>query len=242
MVSLLERARREPILAAQLSRTRVRLVAAEAQVVTTGQRSAELVAEVDRLRSAQGGAVAKAEQRDRMVAMLRRLPLDMAANDHAPVALLGAAIQRLGTLEAANATLGGQNAQMRQAFLHVRGGSGLPYCWPTATGQPEYMFVLRIRDGDRAGDSSVVVSDFDPKPRPDAPEWAMVRDLPRGELISTARFMSATAALRARSTADKCLYAMQAIDRTGPTNKAAYKNFWGQVSQPRFYVREADGR
>ncbi len=241
LVSLLERARREPALAAQLTRTEAMLRTAHSQLAAGTERNTALVTEIDRLRSAQRGSVTKAVQRDQMVAMLHRLPLAATAQDRSPVALLGAEIQQAASLRDANATLGGQNAQMRLAFLHQRGGSGLPYCWPTASGQPEYMLVLTIRDAGSAGASAVVVSDFTPRARPDAPEWTMLRNLPRNRKIATTEFIADTAALRALARDKKCLYAMEAIDRTGPTSKAAYKNFWGEVGPPQFHVHEIHG-
>jgi hypothetical protein len=160
-----------------------------------------------------------------------------ASSDDAVVALLtrqvGEGAEARTVMARQGDVLRGQNEQLRRDIARFRGqgGAGLPYCWPTPQGQPEFMLRVIMRD------NGVLVRDRSPQAQPNDAAWSVISALPREELMSIQAFTAAVAPLRARGQAQRCLYAVEALDETGSTNKAGYKGLRGQLNTS-FYVRE----
>ena len=206
----------------------------------TAEREAAAV-KADRDRLATALRASSSEDRERLQAALEagrsRAGLDASTPSHETVALL---VQRMDEAVAARTSLGretdvlrGQNEQLRREAARQRGqtGSGSPYCWPTAQGQPEFMLRIILLD------SGVLVRDRSPRSQPDDEAWQLISSLPREEMMSLQAFNAAIAPLRAHGQSQRCLYAVEALDETGPTNKAGYKTLRGGLNAS-FYVRE----
>lgn len=243
LVALLERGKRADAAEAQLQElrrdssrsleeTRTRLQEQEAQAAALRAERDQLAAVVEASRS---------EARERLAAALeearKAAGADTSSPDDAVVALLTRRVGEGAEVRTALAREGdvlrGQNEQLRRDIARFRGqgGSGLPYCWPTLQGQPEFMLRVIMRD------SGVLVRDRMPQAQPGDAAWGVISSLPREELMSIQAFTAAVAPLRARGQAQRCLYAVEAVDETGATNKAGYKSLRGQLNTS-FYVRE----
>jgi len=122
-------------------------------------------------------------------------------------------------------TVVGQNVQMRNELLrlHGNGGSGLPYCWTLPSGQPQYMLMVDMHD------DGVIVSDFSDRPRPDDPAWLTLDGIARGQIMPIETFISEVSPLKGMEAAQRCRYAIQALDSTARTNKPGYKLFMGRL-------------
>jgi hypothetical protein len=142
-------------------------------------------------------------------------------------------VQKATTVEAATASLTGQNAQMRVELARLKGngGSGQPYCWALPDGRAQYMLKVEMQD------SGVIVRDLEPRARPEDPAWPLLDGVSRGRLMPMSEFIAQTSPLQVRSNAERCRYAIQAIDGTGITNKPGYKQSIGRLWSV-FMVRE----
>jgi hypothetical protein len=130
----------------------------------------------------------------------------------------------------------GQNNQMRieLARLKGNGGSGIPYCWATPDGKPQYMLKIELHD------DGVIIHDIGPRVRPEDRAWQLLESVTREQLMPLDDFIARTRSLRTSETADQCRYAVQALDLTGRTNKPGYKRSMGQLWTV-FHVQEIHG-
>lgn len=221
LVARLERAEESDRIRRELDRTKSALAQAQADAAKSAREASELRARLERIPADRQEAAAKLAQEQAMESLLGQAG---APGVSAPERLRGL-IERTSRLETDNRNLTGQNAQMRNEITRVKGngGSGLPYCWATAEGHPEYMLRIELHDRD------IVVSDVSPRPRPDDPAWQLLDGLPRGQSISMSELLSAVAPLRGRAAAARCRYAVYAFDGTARTNKPGYKSMMGQL-------------
>jgi len=132
------------------------------------------------------------------------------------------------------AVLGGQNEQMRRELAQRRGqgGSGLPYCWPTASGDTEFMLRISMHDGAR-----VWVRDRLPIAQPSDPAWRLLVGVPRDRMISLQEFRAAIAPLVAHQRAQRCRFAVEAIDMTSTTNKEGFQEIQELIWELGFFQR-----
>ena len=146
---------------------------------------------------------------------------------------LAGLVQKATIVEAATSSLTGQNAQMRAELARLKGngGSGQPYCWALPDGRAQYMLKVEMQD------SGVIVRDLEPRARPEDPAWPLLDGVSRGRLMPMSEFIAHTSPLQARSNAERCRYAIQAVDGTGITNKPGYKQSIGRLWSV-FMVRE----
>jgi hypothetical protein len=131
--------------------------------------------------------------------------------------------------------LRGQNEQMRRELARSRGqgGSGLPHCWPTATGDAEFMLRISMHDGGR-----VTVRDRLPMAQPSDTAWRLLVGVPRDRMMSMQEFRVAVAPLLAHQGAQRCRFAVEAIDMTSATNKEGYKSLQRGIWEMGFFQRE----
>ncbi len=150
--------------------------------------------------------------------------------------VLQAQTRELSAARSAAQGLAGQNTQMRGELARVHGnaGSGLPYCWTTPDGRPVTALRVQLRDG------GVVVHEPEPRPRPGDAAWDRLATVPRGVQEPIERFMAQAAPFIAQSDNERCRYAVDVIDATGPANKSGYKRLmnrlWGS-----FLLHEVGG-
>jgi hypothetical protein len=146
---------------------------------------------------------------------------------------LAGLVEKATTVEAATASLMGQNAQMRAELARLKGngGSGQPYCWALPDGRTQYMLKVEMQD------SGVIVRDLEPRARPEDPAWPLLDGVARGRLMPISEFITQTSPLQVRSNSERCRYAIQAVDGTGVTNKPGYKHSIGRLWSV-FMVRE----
>jgi len=165
-----------------------------------------------------------------LAAMLERV--DGQQSQSLPDKLAGL-VQKATTVEAATASLTGQNAQMRAELARLKGngGSGQPYCWALPDGRAQYMLKVEMQD------TGVIVRDLEPRARPEDSAWPLLDGVSRGRLMPMSEFIAHTSPLQARANAEKCRYAIQAVDGTGVTNKPGYKQSIGRLWSV-FMVRE----
>jgi hypothetical protein len=135
------------------------------------------------------------------------------------------------------AVLRGQNEQMRRerevAQRRGQGGSGLPHCWPTVSGDAEFMLRISMHDGGR-----VMVRDRLPKAQPSDPAWRLLVGVPRDRIMPLQEFRAAAEPLLAHARAQRCRHAVEAIDMTGPTNKEGFKSLQRGIWEMGFFQRE----
>ena len=164
------------------------------------------------------------------------------AQDVPDARVLSALVRRLDELVEAEraasrqlAVLGGQNEQMRRELAQRRGqgGSGLPYCWPTSSGDTEFMQRISMHDGAR-----VTVRDRLPMAQPSDPAWRLLVGVPRDRMMSMQEFRAAAEPLLAHARALRCRFAVEAIDMTGPSNKEGYKSLQRGIWELGFFQRE----
>ena len=146
-------------------------------------------------------------------------------------------IEKTATVDAAAASIVGQNAQMRTELARLKGngGSGLPYCWALPDGRPQFMLKVEMQD------TGVTVHDLQPRARPDDPAWPLLDSMVREHLMPMAEFIGQTSPLLARSNPERCRYAIQVVDGTGVTNKLGYKQSMGRLWSV-FMIREVGHR
>ncbi|WP_158933150.1 hypothetical protein [Acidisphaera sp. S103] len=210
----------------ELDETQSALAGARA---AAARQAADLQARLDRISGNRVQMADKAVQEDAMSAMLWQTGAPGGTDQERLQAVLAQASQT----EKTNGDLTGQNEQMRREIARVKGngGSGLPYCWTTLDGHPEYMLRVDLHD------DNVVVSDISPRPRSGDPAWQLLDAVPRGQTITIATLISEVAPLDRDGTAKKCRYAVEAFDGTGRTNKIGYKFLMGRLWSV-FMVRE----
>jgi hypothetical protein len=226
LASLIERGREAEQLRGQLLEASQRLEAARIQEEsdhTEISRLRESAKETLRLSQA-------ATERDALASLLERVP-------GSPLEPLTEKLDRLvRTMESADsaaASLTGQNAQMRNELARLKGngGSGLPYCWALPDGRPQFMLKVEMQD------TGVIVHYLEPRARPEDPAWQLLDGVGRDRLMPMSEFIGQTSQLQARSTADRCRYAIQVVDGTGVTNKPGYKQSMGRLWSV-FMIRE----
>lgn len=226
LASLIERGSTADRLRSQLQETEGKLEAAQ---VTNGQQEGEL----SRLQAATREMARMSEaaaEHAKLAAILERVP----GPQSQPLAeKLAGLMRQATTVEAATASITGQNAQMRieLARLKGNGGSGQPYCWALPDGRAQYMLKVELQD------TGVIVRDLEPRARPQDPAWPLLDAVSRGTLMPMAEFIGQIAPLQARSNTERCRYAIQALDGTGITNKPGYKQSMGRLWSV-FMVRE----
>lgn len=206
----------------ELSDAQSALAAARADAAKSVRQAEALQARIARIPKDKADAAAKAAQADAMAGLLAKA----GASGATPVDELRGVLDHSALLAAANRDLGGQNEQMRREIARVKGngGTGLPYCWTTSDGHPEFMLRVELRDG-----NEVVVSDMDPKPRPDDEAWNLLDGLPRDRPIPVADMISAVGPLTHQAIEERCRYAVEADDATSRTNKPGYKYLMNRI-------------
>ncbi len=125
-----------------------------------------------------------------------------------------------------NEVLRGQNEQLRRDLARQPGrpGSGVPHCWPTPSGDAEYMLRISMHDG-----GMVSVRDRSPKAQPSDTAWHLVAGLQRDKQMSIAELRTTVEPLIARGRSQGCRYAVEVVDMTGPTNKLGYKSLQNAI-------------
>jgi len=207
-----------------------------------------LAAQRDALRTERDRLAAALEARSRadagsLAGLLKesreRLGLGPDATDVQVLATLARRLDELVEAERAalrqSEILRGQNEQMRREIARSRGqgGAGLPYCWPTASGDTEFMLRISMHDGAR-----VTVRDRLPMAQPSDPAWRLLVGVPRDRMMSMQEFRAAVAPLLAHQGAQRCRYAVEAIDMTSATNKEGYKSLQRGIWEMGFFQRE----
>ena len=181
--------------------------------------------ELSRLRESAretAAAIQAATEHAALAAILERVP----GPPSQPLAdKLEGLVKRSAGVEAATASLTGQNAQMRTELARLKGngGSGMPYCWALPNGRAQEMLKVEMQD------TGVIVRDLEPRARPEDPAWPLLDGVSRGRLMPLAEFVAQTSPLQARAGTERCRYAIQVIDGTGITNKPGYKQSMGRL-------------
>jgi hypothetical protein len=178
--------------------------------------------QLDDAQSAAAQGARFAAENASLAAVLERVPGSAAQPLHEKLERI---VQRAAAADASNASIVGQNNQMRVELERLKGngGSGLPYCWAFPDGKAQYMLKVEMQD------NGVIVRDIEPRARPQDPAWLLLDSVARGQLMPLAGFMSQVAPLQAKASADRCRHAIQVLDATGRTNKPGYKQSMGRL-------------
>lgn len=221
LASRLERLSADDRVRKELADTQSALAEARAAAAKSAHDAEELRARIERMPQDKREMADKVAQADAMASLLAQAG---ARGGSAPEKLQGV-LGQASRLEKENKNLTGQNEQMRREIARVKGngGSGMPYCWTTLDGHPEYMLRVDLHDED------VVVSDVSPRPRPDDTVWRTLDGVPRNEAISIGTLISNVAQLQRDAADKKCRYAVEAFDGTSRTNKPGYKYLMGRL-------------
>ncbi|HET8636518.1 MAG TPA: hypothetical protein VFL96_06685 [Acidobacteriaceae bacterium] len=194
-----------------------------ANLIRDGEQAESLRSQLQEARQRADIAAQAVADNAAMVALLQRVP---GSSSKSPVEKLSELVQnhqalmeRDKILTKKDENLVGQNNQMRIELARVKGngGSGLPYCWATPDGKPEYMLKVDMYD------NGVIVQDLEPRARPDDAVWRTLDEIARDQLIPLENFMSQVQPLKAGEAAGRCQYAIEVFDSTARTNKPGYK-------------------
>ena len=218
LASLIERGNAADSLRVKLDETVSRLDAAR-------QAAARQEGEISRLGEAARQAAHTArgtEDLATLAAILERVPGLPSQPLHEKLEGL---VRKSAEVDAATASMTGQNAQMRTELTRLKGngGSGLPFCWALPTGRAQEMLKVEMQD------TGVIVRDLDPRARPDDLAWQLLDGVSRGRLMPLAEFVGQVSPLQARASSERCRYAIQVVDATGVTNKPGYKSSMGRL-------------
>jgi hypothetical protein len=229
LTSRLERVTDSDKIRQELAEAQSALAEARAEAAKSVHEADDLRARLERIPADKRQMADKAVAADAMSSMLSRAGVSGDTTQDK----LRTVLARVSQAENANKDLTGQNEQMRSEIARVKGngGSGMPYCWATLDGHPEYMLRVDLHDDD------VVVSDVSPRPRPDDPTWQLLDSVPRGQAISIATLILQVTPLAGDAATKKCRYAVEAFDGTARTNKPGYKYLMGRLWSV-FMVRE----
>jgi hypothetical protein len=229
LVGRLERVSEEDKMRQQLAEAASALAEARSNAAKAEREADDLRARIERIPADTRELAAKAAAADSMSDMLGQA----GASGGSAAEKLRDVLDQASRQAHVNRDLTGQNAQMRTELARSKGngGSGLPYCWTTPDGHPEYMLHVELHD------DNILVSEISPRPRPEDPAWELMDGVPRGTPISIGALMSAVAPLQREAVTEKCRYAVEVFDGTGRTNKPGYKSMMGRLWSV-FMVRE----
>ena len=197
------------------------LAAARNKTILAEKKNEELQAVLERQRLEQARITS---ERDALIAAQPNLPMRIAdaekatAYDTIAKAIPGPASAAQRPAQLAD-TFVGQYRQAMGELSRLKGnGSGLPFCWVTASGDPVYMMRLELRD------DGFVAHELENRPRPDDPAWALLSQMPREQAIREEALATYAAPLLNAARLRRCRYAVEVFDRTATTNKAMYRH------------------